>query len=72
MDQRVGPLTSVSDSGFPSERTVKGCIRMDHLINDSMYTDLKIYNINDKIIEYENKRKNPVERINENRLSRKL
>ena len=48
------------------------CIRMDHLTNDSIRSNLEICNINSKIIEHQNKWKDYVERMNENRLPRKL
>lgn len=53
-------------------RAVKKCTRMDRLTNDSIRDDLKIYNINHKITEYQNKWKNHVERMGDDRLPKKL
>ena len=36
-------------------QSIKKCTRLDHLTNDSIRSDLKIYNINLKIIDYQYK-----------------
>ena len=53
-------------------RTINGCTRINHLTNDFIRFDLKMRKICRKITEYQSNWKNHFERMNKNRLLRKL
>ena len=53
-------------------RLVKRCTRLDHLTNNFICSNLKIYSIYHKIIDYQHKWKEHVEQMDKKRLSRKL
>ena len=53
-------------------RTIKQCTNIEHLTNDSIHSNLKIHNINYKIIEYQNKWEDHMQHTNKIQQLKKL
>ena len=66
----IQPFPSITNQ--KSLKSVKGCTRLDYLTNNSIHSNLKIHNINHKVIDYQNKQKEHIEQMDRDRLPKIL